>query len=38
MKALDKFKKMSSEELNQTKGGYYVDLILPNGRRIRIRV
>ncbi len=38
MKALDKFQKMSSEELNQTKGGYYVDLILPDGRVIRVKV
>jgi hypothetical protein len=31
-------KKMSPEQLNETIGGYYVNIILPDGRRIRIRV
>jgi hypothetical protein len=31
-------KKLSTEQLNETKGGYYVNIILPDGTRIRIRV
>jgi hypothetical protein len=34
----NKFRKLNEEQLNETKGGYYVDLILPNGRVIRIKV
>lgn len=31
-------KKLSTEQLNQTIGGYYVIITLPNGQRIRVRV
>ncbi len=31
-------RKLSTEQLNQTVGGYYVIITLPNGQRIRVRV
>ncbi len=31
-------RKLSTEQLNQTIGGYYVIITLPNGKRIRVRV
>jgi hypothetical protein len=32
------FRKLSSEQLNQTIGGYYIMITLPNGQKIRVRV
>jgi hypothetical protein len=29
---------MSPEQLNETKGGYYVNIILPDGTVVRVRV
>lgn len=34
----NKFRKLNAEQLNETKGGYYVILRLPDGTRIRIWV
>ena len=34
----EKFKKLNAEQLNETKGGYYVILTLPDGTRVRIWV
>ena len=38
MKSIDKFKKLNPEQLNETKGGYYVLLIMPDGTRVRVKV
>jgi len=32
------FRKLSPEQLSETKGGYYVTLILPDGTKIRVLV
>ena len=32
------FRKISSEQLNQTIGGYFIMITLPNGQKIRVRV
>lgn len=32
------FKSMSLEEMNAAKGGYYVMITLPDGRKVRVRV
>jgi len=32
------FRKLSTEQLSETKGGYYVTLILPDGTKIRVLV
>ena len=34
----NKFRKLNAEQLNETKGGFYVIVTLPNGTRIRIWV
>jgi hypothetical protein len=32
------FRKLSSDRMNETMGGYYVVITLPNGRVITVRV
>lgn len=32
------FKSMSIEQMNETKGGYYIMITLPNGQKVRVRV
>jgi hypothetical protein len=32
------FRTLSTEQLSETKGGFYVVLILPNGRKIKVWV
>lgn len=32
------FRKISPEQLNQTVGGYYIMVTLPNGQKVRVRV
>ncbi|MDD2285766.1 MAG: hypothetical protein PHQ11_10255 [Paludibacter sp.] len=34
----NKFRKLNAEQLNETMGGYYIMVTLPNGQRIRVRV
>jgi hypothetical protein len=34
----NKFRKLSTEQLNDSKGGYYVNIILPDGTVVRVRV
>jgi hypothetical protein len=32
------FRKLSTEQLSETKGGFYVIITLPDGRKIRVLV
>lgn len=38
MKTTNNFKELSKEQLNQTIGGYYIMITLPNGQKVRVRV
>jgi bacteriocin-like protein len=38
MKSINNFKELSKEQLNQTIGGYYIMVTLPNGQVVRVRV
>jgi hypothetical protein len=34
----NKFRKLNAEQLNETMGGFYVIIILPDGTRVRVKV
>lgn len=33
-----KFRTMNAEQMNETMGGYYIIVTLPNGQKVRIRM
>jgi len=32
------FRSMTAEQMNETRGGYYIIITFPNGKKIRIKV